>query len=185
MLRALAPLPRFDEITFLRKGSREFVTGSGPFPVTIVPWLGGLFLVMAAGFAVVGTGLTFAAYDPQLILGHPLPMEDDWLRYLGPALLVPAIADVGLSMLFRNIAEKEKRLSSEGGLITGELVSAWIRASKNGNYLQAECRFVPPGGKPIKAMKSVARFDPRLKSPPAAGSTILILYDNPKLWQVL
>jgi hypothetical protein len=185
MLRALQPLPRLDAITLLRKGSRGFLTEGGPSPVAVGPWLGRLFLVMAGGFATAGLAVILTVLDPLLVLGRALSQQDEWLQFMGPAFLGLGLLDFGISIVFRKMAGSRKRLVEEGGLIAGELASARLRASKNGNYLEVECRFASPEGAAIAATKSIRPFDRTLKTPPPPGSKILILYAGPKLWEVL
>lgn len=184
MLRSLAALPPLDQITFLRKESRAYVTGQGPFPALYGAWVGSLFFVIAAGFAIAAIGTFIFFSYPAEFLGRPIDEKDNWLRLQGLGFLVLAAIDVGLGLYYRKMAHREKRLAAEGGLLPGELVSARIRANKGGNYLQVECRFHSPGGNAVMGTKN-GRPNRSLKSPPAAGSQVLVLYDNPRLWQVL
>jgi hypothetical protein len=185
MLKSLAPLPPLDQITFLRKESRAYVTGQGPFPAIYRAWVGSLFFVIAAGFAIAAIGAFIVFSYPTEFLGRPLDEKDNWLRLQGLPFMVLAVIDAGLGIYYRKMAEREKRLAAEGGLLRGELLSARIRASKSGNYLQVECQFLSPGGNQVTAKKTVGRPDRSLKSPPAAGSQVLVLYDTDRIWQVL
>ena len=184
MLRSLAPLPPLDQITFLRKESRAYVTGQGPFPATYRTWVASLFFIIAAGFAVTAIGTFIIFSYPTELLGRPLGDKDNWLRLQGIPFMVLAVIDAGLGFYFRKMADREKRLAAEGGLLPGELVSARIRANKGGNYLQVECRFTNAEGRQVTGKKN-GRPDRGLKSPPAAGSQVFILYDTDRLWQVL
>ena len=185
MLRSLAPLPRLEEVTLLRRGSREFVTGQGPFPALIPAWLGMLFFGQAVLFAIAAIVITLIAYQPVLILGHPLSGQDGWMSFFGPCLFLPGLVDFGLGAYFRRAAQKERRLAAEGGLLPGELTSAKLLATKGGNYLQAECRFTSPDGKTVTGRKNADKARRSLKTLPTPGAKILILYDSDRLWQVL
>ncbi len=184
MLRSLAKLPPLDQITFLRKESRAYVTGQGPYSPVNRPWLGFMLLGYGAAFTIAAIGVTLVGYQPMLILGHPLSPENDWMRQFGPIIFLPALGDLGLGLYFHNRARDEKRLAAEGALLPGEVVSARIRASKGGNYLQAEFQFHSPEGNPVTGTRN-GQSDRSVKSPPAPGSQVLVLYDNPRLWQVL
>jgi hypothetical protein len=183
-VRALAPLPPLNQITFLRKESRAYATGRGPFPAVYRAWIGSLLFLVAAGFAITAIGVFMVFSYPTVFLGRPLPEKDNWLRLQGLPLLVLAVIDVGLGFYHRKMAERENRLAAEGGLLPGELLSTKIRASKGGNYLQVECRFTNAEGRQVTGKKN-GRPDRGLKSPPAAGSQVLVLYDTDRLWQVL
>ena len=105
---------------------------------------------------------------------------------LGPMVLLFAVLNVGLWFNFRNMARGQARLADEGGLLPGELLSAKIRSSKNGNYLRVECRFTSPQGKLITGKKDVGGPARYLKpTPPPSGTKVLVLYDGDRLWQVL
>jgi hypothetical protein len=185
MVRSLAPLPRLEDLTFLRKGSREFVTGRGPFPTLVPSWLGMMLFGYAALFAIAAIVVTLIAYQPELFLGHPLPPDNDWMRQLGPALFLPALLDLGIAFYFRNRGSGETRFAAEAGLLPGEIISARLRAAKGGNSLQVRCRFTAPDGHVITGSKNAGRVARNFKTPPASGEAILILYGDERLWQVL
>ena len=185
MLRSLAPLPRLEDITLLRRGSREFVTGQGPFPGLVPAWLGMLFFGQAVLFAIAAIAITLIAYQPVLFLGHPLSEQDDWMSIFGPCLFLPVVLHIGLGVYFRKAMQKERTLAAEGGLLPGELISAKLLATKGGNYLQLECRFTNPDGKTITGRKNADKARRNLKTMPSPGAKLLILYGSDSLWQVL
>ncbi|HEX3064703.1 MAG TPA: hypothetical protein VHQ39_04445 [Dongiaceae bacterium] len=185
MVRSLAPLPRLEDVTLLRKGSREFVTGQGPFPALIPSWLGLMLFGYAALFAIAALVITVIAYQPELFLKHPLSPDNDWMRQLGPILFLPALLDLGIAFYFRRRGSGEKRFAAEAGLLPGEIISSRLRAAKGGNSLQVECRFTTPDGKVITGSKNAGKPGRSLKTPPAPGTPILILYGTDRLWQVL
>ena len=185
MVRSLAPLPRLEDVTLLRRGTREFVTGQGPFPALTPAWLGMLFFGQASLFAVAAMAITLIAYQPVLILGHPRSEQDGWMSIFGPCLFLPVVLHIGLGMYFRKMVQKERRLAAEGGLLPGELISVKLLATKGGNYLQAECRFTSPDGKTVTGRKNADKARRGLKTLPTPGAKILILYDSDRLWQVL
>jgi len=175
MVRSIAPLPRLEEITFLRPDTRGFVTGGTPYPLTVPVWFPNIFIVGAAVFVAFGIYLT---------LGHPLT-GNDWMSTVGFFVLPGMLVDIGLLLFFRKLVRGDQKLGADGGLIPGELVSSKVKAAKSGNYLQAQIRFASPQGQIVTGRKNVGRPDRRLKEGPPAGSRVLILYDNDRLWQVL
>jgi hypothetical protein len=185
MVRSLAPLPRLEEVTFLRPDARAFVTGEGPFPYVTPRWVSRLMLIMAGGFAIVGLGFVAVAEDPVLFLGHPLAPADDWIGIFGLAMFGVAVLDVGISIFLRKLWAREAHLASDGGLLPAELLSARVRAAKGGNNLQVQCRFTSPEGTAITATKNVGRPDRRLRTAPPPDVKILILYGSDRLWQIL
>jgi hypothetical protein len=185
MVRSLAPLPRLEEVTLLRRGSREFVTGQGPFPALIPAWLGIFFFCQAGVFAIAAIVVTSIAYQPVMFLGHPLSPDNDWMRFFGPCLFLLVLLDLGIAFLFRRLSERDKRLGVEGGLLPGELISAKLLATKGGNYLQAECRFTSPDGKIVTGRKNADKARRNLKTMPNPGAKLLILYDSDNHWQAL
>jgi hypothetical protein len=184
MVRSFTTLPRLEDVAFLRPASRYFITGRGPFPALIRPWLVMLLFGYGALFGAAAIVITAIAYQAETFLGHPLSQESDWLRLFGPILLVPAVIDLGIALCFQRLAEQRKQLAAEGGLLPGELLSAKLRAAKGGNYLQFECQFTSPQGQIIVGKRN-GPPDRRLKNAPPAGSKLLILYDSDRLWQVL
>jgi hypothetical protein len=185
MVRSFAPLPRLEDVTFLRPDTRAFVTGEKPYPLLVPVWFPYLFVLGAVIFAAYGLYLALAAYFPTQILGHPPASNNEWMGQLAPFVFLGVLVDAGLWAYFRKLVRGDQKLGSDGGLIPGELVSAKVRAAKGGNYLQAECRFTSPQGKIVTGKKNVGRPDRSLRTPPPVGSRVLILYDNDRLWQAL
>jgi hypothetical protein len=185
MVRSFAPLPRLEQITFLRPDTRAFVTGEKPYPLTVPAWFPNIFVGGAVLFAAFGIYLVLAAHYPVEILGRPATGNDEWMGPLGPFLLLGVLADIGLWAYFRKLVRGDRKLGADGGLIAGKLISAKVRAAKGGNYLQIQCQFTSPQGQVTTGKKNVARPDRRLREAPPAGATVLILYDSDRLWQVL
>lgn len=185
MVRSFAPLPRLDDITFLRTDTRDFVTGAKPYPLSLPAWFPNFFLLSVALFAAFAIYLIAATQFPQQILGRPLGFSDEWMKDILPPVLIGIVLELGIWFYFRKMIDGDRKLGTDGGLIGGELVAAKIKAAKGGNYLQAECRFTSPQGQVVTGKKNVGRPDRRLKNGPPAGSKILILYDSDRLWRVL
>src|SRR5437016_2981614 len=176
MVRSFAPLPRLDEIAFLLPQNRAFVTGNGPMAPTYSRAVATLFFVIAGFFILSAAGLTVAFNNPELLLGHPLPDEGPWIRFLGLPVALLGIVDVGLAFYYRKKARGEALLATNGGLVSGTVIRAKVRASKNGTNFRVRCRFTSPEGREVVASRSVGRFTRQPKTAPPPGSKVLILY---------
>ena len=185
MVRSFAPLPRLEEITFLRPDTKVFVTGQGPYPLSLPAWFPFILLLGAVPIGGLGLYNAFATWFPEQVLGRPLQASDDWMIQIAPVALVLVVVEIGMFVWFRRQIRNDRKLGILGGLIGGELVASKVKAAKGGNYLQAECRFTSPQGQVITGKKSVGRPDRRLKAGPPVSSKVLILYESDRLWQVL
>jgi len=185
MVRAFASLPPLDEIAFLLPQNRAFVTGNGAMAPTYNRMVGTLFFVIAGFFILSAAGLTVAFNYPEQFLGHPLPDDGPWTRFLGLPVALLAIVDVGLAFYYRKKAKEEELLAANGRLIPGTVIRARVRASKNGTNFRVQCRFTSPEGREINATRIVGRITRQPKTAPTPGRKVLILYDSDRLWGVL
>jgi hypothetical protein len=184
--RALATLPSLGSITFVRKTSRDFVTGRGPLPAAYSLRIRRFFRVATAVFAIGGVASSLAALGDALVSGQPLTEMNGFFMMSGPTLLLIAAIYYGISFFLQRRASREQQLAERGGLLPAELISTRFRNNDEGQtVLRLECRFTRPGGELVTAKKHTTRFDLDRKSPPPPGSKLLLLYVDEKLWEVL
>jgi hypothetical protein len=139
--------------------------------------------------------ITYIPGDPDKFAvapDSPLPEADDDLDfgYLvgGPVLLFVAAFYGMISWIQSRRADKESRLTAEGGLVPAELIKTkYYSGTGEGNVpsLRIDYRFKAPDGQTVDKRQSISRFDYTRKTVPPDGSTILILYVDNELFEAL
>ncbi len=189
--RALIPLPELSTIVFFRRANRDFVTGKGPFAAEasrgvrkFIRW--GMWVLLIAG---LGMSLVVGAIEIYL---HQQSGTDNDLDfgYLvgGPVLLFVGAFYGMIAWIQSRCAGKEARLTAEGGLLPATLIKTkYYSGSGNGGTpsLRVDYRFTAPDGQPVEKRQSLSRFDFTRKTLPPEGSSLLVLYVDAGLFEVL
>ena len=80
---------------------------------------------------------------------------------------------------------RAQRIAHEGQFITGRVTEASGSTSKNTYTVSIHYAFTTPDGEELSRKESRTRNDLRRMALPSAGTPVVVVYVNPKLYRML
>jgi hypothetical protein len=107
-----------------------------------------------------------------------------WMMLLTPVAF--AVLLTFSCILLRRKQRREERLTREGRLLEGQVIScAASHSSETGHSVELRYSFLAPDGRHVEGKRSERRDDLKDAQLPAPGTPVAVLYADEKLHQVL